>query len=503
MKQTHSLFLLFFLISIFFLGQACSKTKEKANGFDLRDQVRKITLDNGMRFLLVKREGAPVFSTQLKVIVGSIEEEPGSTGLAHFFEHMAFKGTDKIGTKDFEKEKQILDEVLKVGAQIAEMKKAGKKPEEYADLLKKRKELEAKQNEFINKNEFVQIYQRHGGRDLNASTSNDFTTYYVSLPTSKLELWAYLESERLQNRVFREFFTEVDVVAEERRMRIDNSPEGRLYETFVSAAFEKSPYQIHPIGEPEDIQLYTPQKAKEFYEKYYIPSRMVGVVVGNIDLDHAEKVIRQYFSKLPGKKDFQKEFAKETFENFPKTVTIYEDTQPRLYFGYHRPAHPHPDDIVLDVIQDLLCEGRTSRLYKKLVLEEKSVSFAGCYSSIPGARLDGLFTFAATPLAGHSNQEIKTMIKKEVGKLMEQGPTEKEMQIVKNKIDAHMVYSLESNHGLASQLAFYEALTGDWKYLYEYRDRIHSMKPEDIQKVLRQYFVESREVTGFMEREKK
>lgn len=484
------------------LCAACTRSlPENGDGLDLRERVKKVVLDNGMTFLLLKRGQAPVFSVQMKVKVGTIEEEPGQSGLAHFFEHLAFKGTDKIGTKSFVQEKPILDEVLKLGTEIVRARQVGKAEAEIEKLVAKRRELEQKQNEWIEKNEFVSVFQRNGGADLNASTSNDFTTYYVSLPSNKLELWAYLESERLTNRVFREFFTEVDVVAEERRMRVDNSPDGKLYESFTNTAFRTSPYQVHPIGYARDIQNYTPEEAMAFYKKYYVPSRIVVAVVGNFDVHAVEKIIRKYFGKIPAGQGQNKVFAKEDLspESFPRTVTLKEGSTRRFYLGFHRPAHPHPDDIVLDVVQSILCDGRTSRLYKRLVLEERKVAGISCMASLPGGRLDSVFAFYAVLLADHTSDEVEKIIFEEIDRLKAQGPTATELEIVKNQIDADLIYSLDSNEGLASALAFFESLTGDWKYIYRLQKGMHAVQGDDIKRVLTGYFVKDKKTAAYLE----
>lgn len=487
------------LILVGFLPACPPNTR--TDSLDLRDRVKRIVLDNGLTVLLLNRKGAPVFSAQIKVRVGNIEEEAGAHGLAHFFEHMAFKGTDKIGTCDYEKERKLLEAIFKIGTRIVQMRKAGKDPSEYADLVKKRDQLRAQQDKYVVKNEFTKIYQRVGGIDLNATTSNDFTTYYISLPANMMELWAYMESERLRKPVLREFFTEVDVVAEERRMRLDNTPQGQLYEAYLGKAFDKSPYRIAVIGPAADIQNYTPGVARAFYEKYYIPSRMVVAVVGHFDLKEAERILRRYFGRLTARADPGDAFGGENFDpaTFPRETTVTGPERPRFYLGYHRPAHPHPDDIVFDVIQNLLCEGRTSRLYKKLVLEEKSAAYVACYVSVPGARLDSLFTFFAMPLEGHTNRDLKDKIKKELTRLADKGPTDKELQKIKNNIDAELIYSLESNAELAAQLAFYESLTGNWEYLYELQDRIHKMTIADVRRVAAKYFVPEREVAAYYE----
>ncbi|MCP5464364.1 MAG: insulinase family protein [Deltaproteobacteria bacterium] len=496
--------LIFLMISSLCSLSSCGSSPfhQKGPGLDLRERVQRVVLDNGMTFLLLKREGAPVFSAQIKVRVGNIEEEAGSRGLAHFFEHMAFKGTSKIGTTDGKKEKEILDQIFEVGTQIVEMRKAGKKPEEYAHLVARRKALEEQQKELIVPNEFHHIYQANGGIGLNASTSNDFTTYFISLPANKLELWAYLESARFTDPFMRDFFTEVNVVAEERKMRIDNPPIGSMYETFVDLAFnEPNPYKTVVIGPAEDIQNYTPKVAQAFYDRYYIPSRMVATLVGNFDMDEAKRVIKKYFSKLPSHDDQNKKFATTTFDDtFPRQQTIYREDKPRFFFGYHRPAHPDPDDIILDVVQHILCHGRTSRLYKELVLEERKAVSISCYSAFPGARLDSLFLFHGMPHDGVSNKELKDLTLGIVNKLAQEGPSEQELQKVINNIDASLIYSLESNSGLADSLAHFESLTGDWEYIYDWQKRVKQIKATDIQRVIKKYFVPNREVTVFMER---
>lgn len=501
--------LLFSSILVFLAFIGCKQKEdsvgksEKNSSTDLRERVRRIVLDNGMTFLLLKREGAPFFAAEIRVRVGGIEEDAGMSGLAHFFEHMAFKGTDTIGTTNFGEENKLLELVLAKGTELTQAKKDKKGKEEITRLEKELQELTTKQNAFIAKNEFVEIFHKNGGTNLNATTSSDFTTYYVSLPSSRLELWAYMESERLGKRVLREFFSERDVVAEERRMRYDNAPEGRLYEALMDRAFDKSPYKTIPIGKAEHIQIYTPEAALNFYKKYYIPSRMVGAIVGNIDLDLAEKTVRSYFSKLPKVEDPKETFPTEVFDaTYPRTVQIKGPDKPRFYLAYHRVANPHPDDEVFDVIQAIMCEGKTSRLYRKLVLEEKRVAAVDCFSSLPGARLDSLFGFFGMPLEGYSNRDIEKIIIAEIERLAKEGPTADELEIVKNNIDAELIYSMESNEGMASKLSFYEVLTGDWKYIYHFQKRVHEISPDDVKNVLRKYFVAQRQVSAYLEQEK-
>lgn len=487
-----------FLVVTYFTLLSCSPSGSKS----LEDMVDEFTLDNGLKVLLVKREGAPVFSAYLRVNVGNIEEPQGSSGLAHFFEHMAFKGTPTIGTRDYESEKKLLLEIHTLGTQIVQQRKKGVDPKTLEPIVKRMEEVEAEHQKLLIKNEFVRIYQRNGGTDINATTSNDYTSYFVSLPSSKLGLWAHMESDRLLNPVLREFYKEKDVVAEERRMRYDTNPDGRLYEAYLFKAFNKSPYRINVIGIPEEIQGYTYKAAKDFYKKYYIPSRMVLAVVGNFNKSQAKKLIKKFFGRLPSKEDLKKEFPTEEFnKSYPREHKLFGKDEARFYIGFHRPAYPNPNDEVFDVIEGLLCDGRTSRLYSVLVNQKKMASRVSCYSSLPGSRLDGLFTFYATPLKGYTNQGIAKEILKQLTIIKEQPVSQKELDKIKNRIDANLIWGLKSNMGLARMLTYFESLTGSWKYLLDIRGKIDKITPADIQRVSKKYFVPGRQVMVSLEKE--
>lgn len=467
-----------------------------------KQKVEKIKLKNGLTALLVKREGPPIFSGYLQIKVGSIEEPRGLSGLAHFFEHLAFKGTSTIGSLDYQKEKEVLDKLYAVGDEIIQKKKNKAPLKEIEALETQLNDLQKEQAFLFNRNEFVQIYQKNGGGDLNATTSTDFTEYFVSLPSNKLELWAYMESERLRDPVFREFYKERDVVIEERRMRYDNRPEGKLYEIFMSKAFLKSPYGRNVIGTPEEIHNIHLSSAKKFHEQFYIPSRMVVVLVGNFDVKEAKRYLDKYFGILPSKGDNLFEFDQENLQNQKNDITILRaKAESRFYLGFHRSAFPHPDDEVFDVLYGILCDGRTSRLYSVLVQQKQMASDVECYTSLPGTRLNGLFTFYAVPLSPYTNQDVLTEVLGQLDLLKNQKVLDKELEKVRNKIESNLIWALKSNMGLASLLAFYESLSGDWQYLYQLRQRIQALQPEDIQRVAQKYFVPERQVTVFLERE--
>lgn len=474
---------------LFSLLSSCSTSSSK---MDLK--VDRFVLPNGLTALLVKREGAPVFSSYIRIKVGNIEEPTGSSGLAHFFEHMAFKGTPSIGGTDYESEKEVLKNIFETGEELDRLKRNQASSSEIEKLSNELKKYQSQEQQLIKKNEFVQIYQRNGGSDINATTSNDYTSYFVSLPSSKLELWAYLESERLRHPVFREFYKERDVVAEERRMRYDNSPDGKLYETFMNQSFDNSPYGINVIGTADDIQNYTYEVASQFHSKYYIPSRMVLALVGNFNIDQAKKILLDTFGKLPKKENPSDQTYKESLKNYPRSKSIHWKTSPRFYLGFHRPAHPHPDDEVFDVIHEALCVGRTSRMYQKLVLEEKVASQVGCYSSLPGSRLDGVFSFYAIPLKGFTNKMVESKMIEVIDSLKKELVSPEELKKIQNRIQADLIYSLESNMNLALLLTYFESLSGDWQYIYQMQDRIEKITPQDVKRVVSQYFVPERKI---------
>lgn len=485
---------------VIFLFQ-CSDHKKPAIQLD----AEEMTLSNGLKTIFVKNEGPPIFSANIRFRVGSIEEPEGYSGLAHFFEHMAFKGTPEIGVRDYEKERKILDQIHEVGTQLTQLKlnHAKNQDQNIFKLETKLKELQQEHQNLLIKNEFVQIYQRNGGANINATTSNDYTTYYVSLPSNKLELWAKLESERIKKPVLRDFFKERDVVAEERRMRYDNQPTGKLFEAYLKTSFDKSPYRLGAIGEADEIQAYTPQVAREFYRKNYIPSRMVISIVGNYDREKAKKYVEDYFGTLSNHEveEELKTHQPHIGEGYPRVVSIKEKAEPRFYVGFHRLAHPHPDDEVFDVIKGLICDGRTSKLYKKLVLEEKIASQIGCSTSLPGTRLNGMFSIYAVPLAPHTNKELHQAVLNVLEDFKNSPVTDQELLKVRNSIQADLIYSLESNSELASMLTFFESLSGSWAYIYRLPQRISEIDQDDVMDVAREYFVPDKRVTVFLEKE--
>jgi predicted Zn-dependent peptidase len=451
-------------------------------GVHLLGHVKEITLDNGMKFLLLRREGAPVFSAHIQVKVGGVDEAAGQSGIAHLLEHMAFKGTSTIGTKDYEKEKVVLARIEEVHAKLQ-----SSRGEDRAELERQFNDLLAEAGEFVVKEEFSRIYNRNGATDLNATTSADLTSYFVTLPNTKLRLWAYLESSRLRDPVFREFYSERDVVVEERRTRVDDSPFGKLYEAFIKLAFEKSPYRHPTIGYQADVERLSATDLKKFYEKYYVPQNMVGAVVGNIDLEETEQILREYFGGIPVRPPPPALQVREPEPVHPRQTAVRFDAAAALVFGYLKPKMPHADDYVFDVLDQVLCEGPTSRLYQRLVVREKLVQDVSCSPSTPGSRLDNLFIVYAFVNQGHNPSEVLQSFDEELKNIALHGVGPEEMEKAKKNLISQWYYELQSNDDIAQVLSYFEAVAGTWKYILGHPEKIQSVSGADVQRVIQTY----------------
>ncbi len=471
----------------------------------LADRVIEHQLANGLTVLMVERHQTPVVSINITFAVGGVNEKTGQTGLAHLYEHMAFKGTRTVGTKDYQKEGPILDELARVGTEleVRQRELAGREnppsAEEQAtiDRLQKRfGELQTQASQFVVGNEMALLYQRHGGVGLNASTGKDLTRYTISLPANRLPLWAAIEADRMANPVLREFYKERGVVMEERRLRNDDSPQGLLFETFTSAAFRAHQYGIPTIGWGSDIMAVTPAETEAFFKTYYGPNRATIALVGDIQPKEVLALIENTFGKIPAAPAPPALVTVEPEQRGERRVEVEFDAEPMVAVGYHKPGLGHPDDDVFDVIDAVLTDGLTSRLHANLVREKRLAANVNSDANYPGVRAPNLFILVATPLAPHSTAEVEAEIYQELERLKTEPVTATELEKVINNLDADLVRALRSNSGLASQLALYQTVAGDWRYVLKSRDRIAAVTPADIQRVAAQYFSKSNRTVG-------
>ncbi|MFQ5719923.1 MAG: M16 family metallopeptidase, partial [Acidobacteriota bacterium] len=369
---------------------------------DLASFEQKTTthvLDNGWTFIIVERPVAPVFSFTTYANVGAAQEVPGITGLAHMFEHMAFKGTPNIGTKDYKSEKRAIEE-LEAAYQAWQDERLSRNPdqERLAQLSARFEEKQKAADQYVVNNEFGDILSREGGTGLNAFTNSDVTGYFYSLPANKLELMAFLESERFMHPVFREFYKERDVVMEERRMRTESSPIGRLVEEFLAAAYLAHPYGQPTVGHRSDLQSFTREDALDFYDKYYVPSNVVMCLVGDVDPQRVRQLAEKYFGDWKREPTPEPVRTVEPPQKGERRVVVRDPGQPFYIIGYHKPAATDPDDAAYDVLVELLANGRSSRIHKRLVKEEKKAVAVGALTQFPGLLYPGLLV-AFTRLA--------------------------------------------------------------------------------------------------------
>ncbi|GFE57591.1 M16 family metallopeptidase [Geobacter sp. AOG1] len=477
----------------------CALLAVTAHAAGLEEKVREHTMKNGMKLLLVERHSSPTIAAWIRFKVGSVDERSDERGLAHLLEHMLFKGTKTLGTTDYGAEKPLLDRIEATAIQLMDEKAKREKGDSarIAALKKDRDKLEAEAEKYVVKEEFAQIYAKNGGSGYNAFTAKDGTTYLINLPANKLELWATIESDRMQNAVLREFYSERDVVMEERRRSYDTEPEGQLWENFVAAAYHAHPYGQPTIGWMSDIENLSRTKAEAFLHKYYAPNNAIIAIVGDIDTDKTIALVERYFGAIPPGTPVTPVAVTEPDQDGERRIEILADAEPNFMVGFHKPTLPDADDYVFDVIDMLLSDGRTSRLYKKLVVDKQLATDVGSFSA-PGSRYPNLFIIAATPRAPHTVAEVETAIYAEIEKLQREPVAAQDLQQILNRLEYEEVRQMGSNGGLARNLTEYEAVAGTWRYLIEHRQKVAKVTPDDVMRVAKKYLVRENRTVGFI-----
>jgi predicted Zn-dependent peptidase len=477
--------------------------------------VQEFTLGNGMRWLLFETHASPTIAAGWVAHVGSVNERPGITGLSHFFEHMMFKGTRTIGTKDIAQDLQIIEEQEKLRAQMREELEVMRerlrrgeiddilKPENqtarYRELEKQFDVLVQKQREIIVKDQLDQIYTSNGGEGMNAGTWEDLTGYFVRLPANRLELWAWLESDRLLNPVFREFYSERDVVYEERRMRTESTPLGKFDEAFNATFWEASPYGWPVVGWPSDIPTYTKAQADEYFATYYAPNNLTGVLVGDFRAAEIKPVLERYFGRIPrGKQDPPPVVTIEPKQIAEKRFHAEAETSPTVRIWWKGVAFTHQDRSALDLLTDVL-SGRTGRLYKGLVLGRQVANEVS--ASIDPKKYAGIVQMEAVVKDGKEPAQVEQALYDEIARLQNDPVPAEELQKVKNQAKANAYRRLSSPAFIHLQLMYYDGL-GDWKYINTYADEIDAVTTADLQRVAREYLTrENRTVGIFLRKE--
>jgi predicted Zn-dependent peptidase len=460
---------------------------------DFEKKVTRFTLPNGLTFLVIERHDAPVVSFHTYVNAGAVDDPSGRTGLAHMFEHMAFKGTPNIGSKNWTAEKKALDAIEEVYDRLtAERNKAFRAdPKKIEALEAEVKAAIAKADSYVESNEYDRIVESNGGVGLNAGTAEDQTTYFYSFPSNRIELWFLLESERFLHPVFREFYKERDVVREERRMRVESSPQGQLVEALSSTAFAAHPYRNGAGGWASDIENLRATDAEEFYKRYYAPSNLTIGIAGDVSPTEAKKLAEKYFGRIPARAAPPVVSTVEPPQNGEKRVMVASPAQPFLVVAYKRPDQYSKDNAALDVLEQILSGGRTSIIYKEMVRDKKIALGAASYATYPGGKYPGLFLFFVVPNSGHSVEEMEKSVYEIIDRVKKEKPDAAALQRVKTNLRAALIQKLDSNSGLASELCSYQAAYGDWRKLFTELDEYNQVTAEDVQRVAQKYLLEN------------
>ncbi len=478
-------------------------------------EVREHTLDNGMTILMVPRPGDPNIAAGWITKFGSAYERPGVTGIAHLFEHMMFKGTHTLGTDDIERDLQIIEQLDQLKAELRieeatllEKQRLGEiddpndsaaRSPRHQELFEEFNALVAEQKSLLIKNEFARVYTGQGASGMNAGTSQDFTVYFINVPANKLELWFWMESDRLLNPVFREFYSERDVVQEERRLRTDSTPTGKFDEQFDAMFWESSPYSWPVVGWPSDLEGITREEAINYFATYYAPNNLSVALVGDFDPDEAIELAERYFGRLQhGTELPQPPRTREMEQMAEKHMVAHAETNPQVEIRYHTVADGHADEPALVVLGQIL-NGRTGRLYKALVEDQEIATSASGFQN--GLTFEGFFQLNGVAKQGHTPEEVEQGLYAEMGSLRAEPVSERELQKVKNQNAASNFRSLRSNFALMIQLLIREANRG-WQHINTDPALYERVTAEDVMRVANEYFApENRTVAVYYRKE--
>jgi len=464
---------------------------------DIGLSVHDDTLANGLRVIVVRDTTVAVVSCRLYYFVGSMYEGPGTTGLSHMYEHMMFKGTRRIGTSDYKKELPYMGKIDSIDA-VIQRKRRGGTADGDAGLTLLRKQISAlldSQRVYIRKDELWDIYLNNGGTNLNAWTGDDMTAYIVTLPKNKIELFYWLEADRMANPVLREFNSERDVVMDERHMRYENRPLNRYFEQLLSRFYIAHPYRQPTIGWESDIRAYTRAKMEAHVKKFYTPDNALIVLNGNVDPGKALADIRRYVGKIKRAAVPKEEVVtREPVPAGQTRFTVYDQAEQRIDILFHTPGYPDEALYKLEVLEGVM-NGKSGTLYKRLVLEEKLCTNAGSANSIQ--LQEGDFHVFATLKEGSDPARVEAVLLEEIRALATRAPDEREITRIKNSIRMDFTTRLRSLEGLSDQLAWFERL-GSWRDINTYPAKVAAVSPESVPAAVRTWLAPERATIGLL-----
>lgn len=473
--------------------------------------VQEHVLANGMKILMIPKPGVPRVVCHIYFNVGSINEKPGITGMAHVHEHLMFKGTKVMGVTDYGKDAAIDRQIDEIMGKVYREKywKTNGDPALIADLQKAADKLIAEQKPYIIKDDLWTQYMKNGGTGLNASTGQETTGYYVTLPANKIELQMLLESDRLMNAVWREFYSEKDVIMEERRLS-ENSP-GYFFSEQVNAAFyAASPYHWDVIGWMDDLKKMTKADLAEFHDTYYVPNNAVAIYVGDFDPKTLIPLAEKYFGRIPRGPDLEPIRTAEPPQYSEKRMVGEGPAPTSLQMMFHTVPAGHPDAAPLQVLGGILGAGggggprgggggATGRL-NKLLVQDKQLAVSASASSRSQIYV-GAFQFSAQPRVDKSVQpeDLEKEIWAEIERVKKDGVTADEIQKIKNRSEAAFIRSLQSSSGLASSVGRAELVRG-WRSILTDLEALKKVSNEDVKRVAAKYFVKDNSLTAVYRR---
>ncbi len=466
---------------------------------NLERQVQSFTLANGLRFIVVERHAAPVFSFETVVNSGSANDGLGTTGLAHMMEHMAFKGTAIVGTKDYAAEKPLLDrEEAAWGAVLDERRRGA-----HADSTRLRSlerslaDAQTSSHALVVSNEFQKVIEQAGAQNWNASTHNDFTDYFYSLPSNRLELWALMEGGRMGHPVFREFYKERDVVYEERRMRTESSPVGRLIDEFIHASYVAHPYGFGGIGHPSDLKSFTRTQGEEFFRRHYVAKNMTVAIVGDVTTPEVKTVAEKYFGDLSDAPLPPPIDTVEPEQRAERRVILEDAAQPLVLIGWHIPAATDPRYPAYEALADLMGGGDWARLQKSLVKEKKIAVRIQCGTGFPGEKYPNQFIIFVAPAAGQDPLKVEQAIYDVLNEIQTIRPLgDEELAGYKVRVRADKIETAADNARFAGTLAQAQALYGDWHEFFRGQERVQALTTADLMDAMKRSMIRSNRTVG-------
>ncbi|MDI6851204.1 MAG: pitrilysin family protein [bacterium] len=448
-------------------------------------RITLFTLENGLRVVFIQDRTLPVFLGFIQFNTGSADEAPGLTGVSHLLEHMLFKGTKKLGTTNYKQEEKLNRKLDELYEQLENAKDDSTKE----TLTSKIDSIKQELKKYVISEEIWRIYLSHGGAIMNASTSNVSTQYYVFLPSNKKELWCKIESDRFKNLVLREFYSERDVVNEERRMG-ENNPYNKIWDALMTTVYHASPLRWPVVGWEDDIMNVKPYQVMWYYKTHYTPDNCVIVLIGDVDPENDIKLIRKYFGDWTGKKLRISRYTKEPKQNGTRRTQVISHGKPTMAIGFQGPYYPEKDYYALSIFSFIFGESDASIMKKSL--EEKGIasntfSFTTSWDG-KGPSLFGIYLY---PAPGIPMDSLEKRVFELVDSIKNAGIEEELLQKAKNNFKMFYVNRQRDPLRFAFTVSRGVRLFNDPEFYRKEIEIIESIQPEDVINAVRKYLRKS------------